>query len=302
MSHIYKEIYKKSLLVKLEEIRAGFPASMSNKSRDYFTRFHINRLEDFRQFVNVKQPPYRKSVTDFLYLTKGTTVRTKGLNSYRLKKNMVFFVPAYQIRSVQAMSVDVEGYFCHFDEEIFNTSGFSVEMLKQFDFLQYLGEPAVTIPKQSGALMAGLFERLEQEYLRNSSQDFSLLCTYLLALFFELNRFTGARTPNKNAPTLLTQKYKNALMEHIYEMHTVSEYAHHLRVSLNYLNRCVSTTVGKTAHSMLDEMFILEAKSLLRQTNLNISEIAYKIGRQNPSDFSRFFKKHTGLTPKMFRQ
>lgn len=302
MSQIYKEIYKKSLLVKLEEIRAGFPASMSNKSRDYFTRFHINRLQDFRQFVNVKQPPYRKSVTDFLFLTKGTTVRTKGLNTYRISRNMVFFVPAYQIRSVQSMSADVEGYFCHFDEDIFNTNGFSAEMLKQFDFLQYLGEPAITIPKHSGSLIAGLFERLKQEYLHNSSQDFSLLCTYLLALFFELNRFAETRTPKKNAATLLTQKYKNALMEHIYEMHTVTEFAHHLGVSLNYLNRCVANTLGKTAHTMLDEMFILEAKSLLRQTNLNISEIAYKIGKQNPSDFSRFFKKHTGLTPRMFRQ
>jgi AraC-like DNA-binding protein len=301
MSQIYRDIYKKSLLVNLEEIRANFPAQLEKKSQHYFSRFHINRIEDFRQFSNVKQPPYRKSVTEFLFLTRGSTIRSKGLNTYRITKGMVFFVPAYQIRSVEAMSADVEGYFCHFDEEIFNLCGYSVDLLKTFPFLQYLGEAAITVPARSIKSIHDLFKRLEKEYLHNSSNEFALLCTYLLALFHELNRFTGNEAPTKNAATTLTQKYKSALMEHIYDMHTVSEFAQHLHVSLNYLNRCVTETVGKTAHQMLDEMFILEAKTLLRQSALNISEIAFKIGKRNPSDFSRFFKKQTGLTPKEFR-
>jgi transcriptional regulator GlxA family with amidase domain len=58
---------------------------------------------------------------------------------------------------------------------------------------------------------------------------------------------------------------------------------------------------GKSAHNLLDEMRVLEAKVLLKQTDLTIGEIAFKIGRFEPSDFSRFFKANTGMTPLKYR-
>jgi AraC family transcriptional regulator, transcriptional activator of pobA len=49
-------------------------------------------------------------------------------------------------------------------------------------------------------------------------------------------------------------------------------------------------------------MLLLEAKVMLRQTNLSISEVAFKLSERNPSDFSRFFKNKTGFTPKQYKQ
>ena len=149
--------------------------------------------------------------------------------------------------------------------------------------------------------MINLLERLETEYKNESPNDFNLFCTYLLALFFELNRFTGLNVLHKNTAAILTQRYKDALMAHIYDIQTVADFATHLSVSQTYLNRCLKTTIGKTAHDLLNDMLLLEAKSLLKQTDLSISEIAYKIGKKDHSDFSRFFKTHTGQTPKEFR-
>jgi AraC family transcriptional activator of pobA len=45
----------------------------------------------------------------------------------------------------------------------------------------------------------------------------------------------------------------------------------------------------------------MEAKALLRQTSLSVSEIAFKIGKEDPSDFARFFKSKSGLTPSQYR-
>ena len=74
-----------------------------------------------------------------------------------------------------------------------------------------------------------------------------------------------------------------------------------LAVSPEHLNRSVKSAFGKTAHHYLDEMILLEAKVLLKQSRFNISEIAYKIGKENPGDFIRFFKSKTGITPKQYR-
>ncbi len=301
MSSIFKNTHHDSLLLKLEDILSIFPSSLMGKSRSYFRMFHINRIEDFLNFVPNKQPPYRKPVTDFMFITNGNTIRSKGLDTFDISANMFFFIPAYQIRTAVLMSPDVTGFFCHFDMEIFNKNFVQNDILNQFAFLQYIGNPVVRVPDKALPHINYLLERLEHEYNNESLSDFNIFCIYLLALFFELNRFTDLEITTKNTAALLTQRYKNVLMQHIYDIQTVADYAALLSVSQNYLNRCLNATIGKTAHDLLNDMLLLEAKSLLKQSSLSISEIAYKIGKKDHSDFSRFFKTHTGLTPKAFR-
>lgn len=52
---------------------------------------------------------------------------------------------------------------------------------------------------------------------------------------------------------------------------------------------------------MINERVILEVKRMLIRTEYDISEIAYKLGFNELSYFSRFFKRHTGMTPLGFR-
>lgn len=59
---------------------------------------------------------------------------------------------------------------------------------------------------------------------------------------------------------------------------------------------------GKSAQDLLMDMLSLEAKVLLAQTELSVGNIAYKLSEKTPSDFSRFFKTKTGLTPKQYKQ
>jgi AraC family transcriptional regulator, transcriptional activator of pobA len=302
MPYNYKNTHHDSLLLKLEDILAIFPSNLMGKSRSYFRMFHINRIEDFLNFVPNKQPPYRKPVTDFMFITNGNTIRTKGLDTFDISANMFFFIPAYQIRTAVSMSPDVKGFFCHFDMEIFNKNFVQHDIINQFPFLQYIGNPVVRVPDAAMPTIIYIIERLEKEYQSEKHSDFNIFCAYLLALFFELNRFTGFDTTPKNTAAVLTQRYKNALMQHIYDIQTVAEFAQHLNVSPNYLNRCLHITIGKTAHDLLNDMLLLEAKSLLKQSALTISEVAYKIGKKDHSDFSRFFKSHTGMTPKEFRK
>ena len=75
-----------------------------------------------------------------------------------------------------------------------------------------------------------------------------------------------------------------------------------LAVSPNHLNKCVKTVTGKSAHDLLSEMILLEAKVLLKQTSQSVSEIAFQIGRNEISDFVRFFKSKTGMSPGEYRK
>ncbi|WP_443216704.1 helix-turn-helix domain-containing protein [Scytonema sp. HK-05] len=53
---------------------------------------------------------------------------------------------------------------------------------------------------------------------------------------------------------------------------------------------------GKTARSFIVERILLEAKSLLTHTELDIAEISHNLQFDEPTNFSKFFKKYAGLT------
>lgn len=267
-----------------------------------YKSFIINKIEDVRQFIHFPLPPHRKTVFEFIFLTAGTTNRSKGIDNYEITTNSFFFLPAYQILSSEYMSADVKGYYCHFDLEIFAKKFAQYDFVKEFSFLQFSGNPVVRLPEEVAPSVLHLLKRLEYEYWHFQTDSFDLICSYLLTLFREVNRYAQKNdSKSVNSAFQITQRYKEALSKHIYTHTKLSEYAKLLTVSPNYLNKCVKMTTGKAAHDVLNDVILLEAKALLKQSPLSISEIAYKIGKNDPSDFSRFFKSQTGMTPKEYR-
>lgn len=89
----------------------------------------------------------------------------------------------------------------------------------------------------------------------------------------------------------------------MYEQNTgLLIYARLLHITPNHLNKTVKQLTGKTPTRWIDETLVLEAKMLLYQTGLSIGQVAEDIGMQDPSYFSRMFKKYEGVTPLAFRK
>lgn len=268
---------------------------------DSHEKFHISRIESYKAHLNVPLQPHRRLVYFFVFITKGKVIRSKGLTNYEVRPNNFFFLPANQITSIEYFSPDVEGFYCHFVPEIFNDRSIKNVPKIDFQFFQIVNAPTVQVKNKNRFIQ--LLDILLNEYQNNVIERGSLLPIYLLALLTEVSLETYAvPMQNNTAATLLTQRYKNALSELIYEKKTVLEFADYLKVTANHLNKSVKTTTGKSARQLLDEMRLLEAKVLLKQTALNIGDIAYKIGRFDPSDFARFFKSKTGISPIQYRQ
>lgn len=267
----------------------------------FYNRFHFEKVEIYKQHLNLPVPPHRRSVYFFLYLKTGTAIRSKGLSRYEIKAGQFFFLPSQQITTLDYISEDATGFYCHFQPEIFLQPALKVDIDKDFPFFQLRSEPVVGITEFDR--INQLFDILENEYRLSQPERFDLVPLYLLALFSEVKQLTlSPEQRNKDASSNITQRYKNALSEYIYKKKTVAEFAEYLAVSPNHLHKCVKATTGKTAHDLLNDMRILEAKVLLKQTNLSIGEIAFKIGQLELSDFSRFFKKNTNYTPNQYRQ
>jgi len=148
-----------------------------------------------------------------------------------------------------------------------------------------------------------ILERILELYENHQEKNNDLIVWYLMTLFTEIKKYTSSTITNaKNSAIILTQQYKNALIQHIYNYRTVKDFAKLLHVTPNHLNKCVKQTLDKNAQTLLNEMLILEAKSLLKYSDLTISEIAENLFHRTPSNFARFFKNQTGFTPKAYQQ
>lgn len=82
---------------------------------------------------------------------------------------------------------------------------------------------------------------------------------------------------------------------------SLSEYADKLKITPTHLNRICKTNVGLTASQVIQNFIIHEVKRNLLYTSYTVSEIAHKFNFKDLGYFCRFFKKHTGETPKNFR-
>ncbi len=261
--------------------------------------FHINRIEDVSPQINFPLPPHRKVTNDIIFLTRGESTRSRGLTKYDIKKNQAFFLPAFQVTAHDYMSEDAEGFFINYSSEILTDYAF---LLKKFKFLNITSHPVVQIPEEALPNILKVIHRMEDIYLKWSNENLDLAILSLLTLMAEINKYSGdiAIKSNKNQATLLTEEYKRLLNQHIYEKQTVQEYADLLYVTPNHLNKCIKITLNKTAKNLLNEMLILECKTLLKYSNLTIAQVAAKICSSSASNFSRFFKKQTGITPKEY--
>ncbi|MGI4862854.1 MAG: helix-turn-helix domain-containing protein, partial [Janthinobacterium lividum] len=99
----------------------------------------------------------------------------------------------------------------------------------------------------------------------------------------------------------LLARFTNLLDTHYASLHQVSDYAARLRLRPGVLNEQLRQQSGKTAGTLLHERLVLEARRLLFHTGLSVAEIAFALGFEDPSYFSRFFRRLTGQAPAAYR-
>lgn len=99
----------------------------------------------------------------------------------------------------------------------------------------------------------------------------------------------------------LTEKFLSLVQQHFKKERFLDYYANQLEVSPKHLSRTVKEATSFSAVDWIDRFVILEAKVLLKSTNLSIQQISDELNFASQSFFGKYFKKHTGHSPKDFR-
>lgn len=130
----------------------------------------------------------------------------------------------------------------------------------------------------------------------------SLFTTFLTSIF----RITQAQNEEKIIQNQRSLSIFKLFIDRIKQtkkpQKTITEYANEIKITPIHLNRICQNITQKTATQVVNDFFVGEAQKLLRHTSLSISEVAYQLNFEDAAYFSRLFKKHTGVSPKGFRE
>jgi len=100
----------------------------------------------------------------------------------------------------------------------------------------------------------------------------------------------------------IVRQFNLEVESHFRNLHQVQDYAGLLNKSPKTLSNLFSKHNQKTPLQIIRERITLEAKRLMLYTDSTLKEIAYDLGFEDPTGFSRFFKNQTGLSPSSFRK
>lgn len=157
--------------------------------------------------------------------------------------------------------------------------------------------PAAPALAETIAHIAGAFET--RRFGR--AQILRSLSGLLLGQIAQVIAEAGAATEPPARPPLLTRF--ETLVEGNFHRHLrVADYAARLNVSPTHLSRVARAATGRPASHLIEERLIREARRNLVYTSLPVSTIAYELGFDDPSYFSRVFSRATGLSPRAFRE
>lgn len=202
------------------------------------------------------------------------------------------------------------GYFCIFTSEFLIQSKSGV-VLDDLPIFQPGGYPIFQINDEEVADINYIFTKMYKELSSDYTFKYDLIRNYVLELIHYGQKLQPATAlyPSHTASArvsslfieLLERQFPIESPDQKLSLRTAKDYADRLSVHVNHQNKVLKENTGKTTTDIISSRILQEAKILLKQTDWNISEIAYSLGFEELAHFSNFFRKQTSLAPVAFR-
>ncbi|MEM6720313.1 MAG: AraC family transcriptional regulator [Bacteroidota bacterium] len=271
--------------------------------RSHIPGFDVFTLESLDPTTRRCMPPYRQGFYQIGILSNtGNSKINLNTNKVDLENLPLWFVVPGQVFS-WLRDENTKGYHIQFRKEFI--SGTVPNLTEEFPFLK-LSENNVFImtPEEQASLefdmsrMHSVFQN-PHPYQEKMLEGMLVSVLYNCKSIYERYKTTESHLSRGQ---MLTQQFQQLVDKLYVDSKNVSDYADQLNVTPNYLTTTVKKITGKTAKDVIQERVFLESKTMLSFTGMDIAEIAYQLNFQEPTHFTRFFKKYSGLTPNKFRQ
>jgi len=232
-----------------------------------------------------------------------------GKSQYDFREgSLMFTAPGQVIGAGPNCKVD-EGWALFIHPDLLHGSALGKKM-HQYSFFHYEVNEALHISEEEDKTIKGCVDKIAGEYTQTIDKhtqglivsNVELLLNYCNR-FYDRQFFTRAKVN-----TDVVQRFEALLKDYFGQstlidagLPPVTYFASKLNLSPNYLSDLLQKSTGKSTVEHIHLELVERAKTLLWGTEGSISEIAYELGFEHPSHFTRIFKAKTGKSPSEYR-
>ena len=245
--------------------------------------------------------PHQLKFYVLIFFTEGIGQHFIDFNWYPVQQNTLVYLTKEQVHAFD-FSDNLKGFCIVFTEEYFIScfSHLSIDFVRT-SFNTQFSLNILQIPDDSD--FEYYFNLLNKEY--NNIRAFNkktIIDSLFVILISKAENFKQNLTliPKDSSKMNLFKKFNSLIEKNITKSRSAEFYANELAITYKHLNLICKELVNKTAKNVIDDYLILKAKRNLINTTIKSNELAFKLGFEDATNFTKYFKKHTGLTPKEF--
>ncbi|MFN8354210.1 MAG: helix-turn-helix transcriptional regulator [Spirosomataceae bacterium] len=269
--------------------------------------FNVFRMEDFVG-KSSKPVPYSRKDYYKISLIIGRNIYHYADKSIEVKHAGISFANPMIPYRMERLDENQLGCFCVFTEAFLN----QIPNIKEYPIFKPGTFPIYELADENIAEFQHIFDQMMAEI----NAEYTYKYDFLRALVQQLVHKAMKLTPNESVVTqrhsandritslfieLLERQFPIESPLQRMKLRVPADFAAHLSVHINHLNRALKTVTGKTTTSLIAERLLQEARTLLKHTDWHIAEIGYCLGFDEPSHFISFFKRNMQTTPGVFR-
>ena len=242
--------------------------------------------------------PHRHSdLVQLLYVRKGrATLRVEEV-VHEVDSPSLQVVPALSVHTFR-FSEDIQGYVLSLAQPLAEQIGATLNS-------PVLNVPACYSAGFEGDYLDTVFAAVSREYGQHETSRDTMLHSLITVMTVWLTRrhqasaISDVTQPDRGREYL--HVFSRTLEQRFREHLTIEQYAADVGISTAHLNALCRKLCGQSALQMINQRLLLEAKRDLVYTAMTVNQVSDRLGFSEPSYFSRFFKRGTGLSPKAFR-
>jgi AraC family transcriptional regulator, transcriptional activator of pobA len=248
--------------------------------------------------------PYRRDFYAVGICLRGQAELNVNLEAYTITPDCLIAKPPHTINQWTCMSDDFETLTIFFTNQFINAN--NALALDKFAFFDSVARHIIPVTDSQSATITACLRGIQQKYDSQHPYRTEMLknqisnLLYEVAAIYDYQRVVSPMVQTRSQ--VLATEFRKLVTAHGSTQRSVKFYADELAITPKYLSGIVKETTGKTAGESIEEIVILEAKVLLQNPALAVSQIADRLHFPDSATFSKFFKKSTGLSPLAYKQ
>ncbi len=247
--------------------------------------------------VNLSSEPVVLKEMRVLILKQGSAHPILNLQQRHLEAGALIFAGANSILKTGNISEDAVGMGILLSDELF-TLAMGHRIPKAFN--GHLRDFNLQLKPEELDMLDHILELIYRSTQSESHQaqvTLSLVSAFIWYIDDIWSRHEDSNRKSLSREQRLFSDFIQLVNQYAHKEHQIDFYADRLFLSPRYMSTLVKKVSGKAAKEWIDEAITTRIKVELKHSDKSIAQIAYDLNFPNPSFFSKYFKRMTGMTP-----